>query len=209
MNKSAADLLEWEVAGVSAEPFRYFVLSRMFDEAALSHVLGWLEAPNAWKLVTTDFYEQYEFSLWNVKLPERVAFLTEPRFQRALRKRVENTLDVSLANRVDAVAHKLMPGQRIRQHNDFIPGYETHRLTVQLNRGLDEAAGGWFVLFSGPEPADIHKVLLPRHNSALGFAISQSSFHAVSPLARGERYTLVFSFYECTPYECTPHGKAG
>ena len=107
----------------------------------------------------------------------------------------------SLANRVEVVAHKLVRGQRIRQHNDFIPGYETHRLTLQLNRGLDEAAGGWFVLFSGPEPSDIHKILLPRHNSALGFAISQSSFHAVSPLARSERYTLVFSFYERRSHE--------
>ena len=104
----------------------------------------------------------------------------EPRFHGALRTRVEEVLNTELADLVDAVAHKLTPGQRIRQHNDFIPNNETHRLTVQVNRGLDTAAGGWFVLFSGPEPANIHKVLLPGHNSALGFAISRSSFHAVS-----------------------------
>ena len=101
-----------------------------------------------------------------------------------------------MSERIDITAHQLVPGQRIRLHNDFIPGYETHRLLIQLNQGWDVANGGLLMFFNSADPADIHKIFLPLHNSAVVFAISASSYHAVTPLSGGERFTLVYSFYE-------------
>jgi hypothetical protein len=93
------------------------------------------------------------------------------------------------------VAHKLLPGQRIAIHNDYLVVEETHRLTIQLNRGLSDADGGFFMLFNSGDPADIHRVLRPVRNTAIAFMISPESYHAVSRLHGGVRYTLVYSFY--------------
>ena len=100
-----------------------------------------------------------------------------------------------LSEKIDCTVHKLVPGQRIRIHNDFIPGEETHRLLIQLNRGWHDDQGGFLMLFNSADPSDVHRVLSPSHDSVVGFAISESSNHAVSTIHGGERFTLVFSFY--------------
>ena len=88
-----------------------------------------------------------------------------------------------------------MPGQRIAIHNDYLIGEETHRLIVQVNRGLKDEDGGFFMLFNSFDASDVHRVLRPIHGSAIGFEISPASHHAVSRLYGEERYTLVYSFY--------------
>jgi 2OG-Fe(II) oxygenase superfamily len=105
------------------------------------------------------------------------------------------SFEVRLEEKVTLVAHKLVPGQRIAIHNDYLVGEETHRLTVQLNRGLCDADGGLFLLFNSSDASDIHRILRPLSGSAIAFAIGPDSHHAVSRLHSGERYTLVYSFY--------------
>jgi hypothetical protein len=84
-------------------------------------------------------------------------------------------------------------GQTIRIHNDYIGGEETHWILVQINRGWDDANGGMLMLFDGPRMEDVARVVRPLHASATGFEISPPSFHAVSTIHSGERYTLVYS----------------
>jgi Rps23 Pro-64 3,4-dihydroxylase Tpa1-like proline 4-hydroxylase len=91
--------------------------------------------------------------------------------------------------------HKLAPGQRIRIHNDYIAGQESHRVLVQLNRGWTDDNGGVLLFFGSEDAGDIRKAFRPLHDSCVAFEISQQSHHAVTPVARGERYTLVYSFY--------------
>ena len=100
-----------------------------------------------------------------------------------------------LRERIDCTAHKLVQGQTIRIHNDYIPGEETHRLLLQLNRGWRDAQGGYLMLFNSQDPSDVHRVFLPANDSVVGFAISERSNHAVSTVHGGERFTIVFSFY--------------
>ena len=104
-----------------------------------------------------------------------------------------------LGQRVDAAAHKLLPGQTIRIHNDFLPGGESHRLLLQLNRGWQPGHGGYLMFFRGPEPETVTKLVEPRHGSIQAFAISHRSFHAVSEVHEGERFTVVYSFYPARP----------
>ena len=94
----------------------------------------------------------------------------------------------------EVTAHKLLPGQTIRVHNDHRPRGETHRLLVQLNRGWDDEQGGLLLLFGSAAADDVRRILRPTHRSATAFEISPKSFHAVSTIRRGERYTLVYSF---------------
>jgi len=176
-----------------SSPFNYFVAPQALRDDLSTTLLGWLETEAPWKLVETDFYEQYEFSFWDVEVPPGLHVIREPDFLSALKTKIEDLFKVELGNDIDVAAHKLIPGQRIRIHNDFISGAKTLRLLIQLNRGCND--GGLLLLFNSSDPADIHKAFRPIHNSAIGFVVSPMSNHAVSTIHSGERFTLVYSFY--------------
>ena len=178
------------------EPFPYFTSRQALGELFSSAFRQWLEAEAPWKLVATDFYEQYEFSLFDASLPPAFEFLAERPFLDDLRNQIEGIFGCDLNARIDCTAHKLIPGQRIRIHNDFRPGAETHRLLIQINRGWQESQGGFLMLFNSEEASDVHCIIPPFNDSAVGFAISEKSNHAVSAVHGGDRYTLVFSFYD-------------
>lgn len=176
-------------------PFRYFLAQRCLAQNLEQALLDWFESTAPWQLVETDFYEQFEFCMLGIPLPSTVSSLVSPSNLSLLRRTMESLFELPLCNRVLLLAHKLIPGQRIAIHNDYLGGDETHRLTIQLNRGLCEEDGGLFVLFNSFDPNDIHRIIRPIGNSCLGFEIGENSNHAVSRLYRGERYTLVYSFY--------------
>jgi len=182
-----------------AAPFEHILVDRCFDGAVETDLLSWLEQDAPWRLVETDFYEQYEFSLLHVALPPSLARLFSRDGLDALRRQMAQTFDVALTPRLNAVAHKLLPGQRIAIHNDYLAGQETHRLTVQLNRGLSDEDGGFFMLFNSFDPTDVHSIHRPVSASGVGFAIGPDSHHAVSRMHAGERFTIVFSFYAESP----------
>jgi Rps23 Pro-64 3,4-dihydroxylase Tpa1-like proline 4-hydroxylase len=178
-----------------SNPFDYFVSPEALKDDLSKRVLEWLETEAPWKLVETDFYEQYEFSLWDVEVPSHLLVLREPGFLNELKRKVGDLFEVELSNDIDVAAHKLIPGQRIRLHNDFISDEKTYRLLIQLNRGCKDEDGGLLFIFNSSDPADIHKAFRPIHNSAIGFVVSPTSNHAVSTIHGGERFTLVYSFH--------------
>ena len=190
------DLFRLESPEVFIEPFPYLTADEGLGEVNSRAFLEWLETEAPWKLVEKDFYEQFEFSLFDAPLPAHIKFLTEPRFLHDLRVKVEGVFGTRLSERMDCTVHKLVQGQTIRIHNDYIPGEETHRLLIQLNRGWSDAQGGYLMLFNSQEPSDVHGVIFPVNDSVFGFAISERSNHAVSTVHGGERFTIVFSFYD-------------
>lgn len=191
-----AQALNFSPFAVFSAPFTHAISSSTFNEEISLDILKWLETEAPWKLVETDFYEQYEFSFIDARLPTKLAFLKDEVFFDALRVEVQKLLGVNLRSQIDATAHMLVPGQRIRIHNDFLPCGETHRLLIQLNHGWKHEDGGFLLFFNSPYPKDIHKILPPTHNSTVAFAISPDSNHAVTLVYRRARYTLVYSFYE-------------
>jgi Rps23 Pro-64 3,4-dihydroxylase Tpa1-like proline 4-hydroxylase len=178
-----------------SRPFDYFVSPQALRDDLSTELLNWLEGDAPWRLVETDFYEQYEFSFWDVDVPPGLLVFREPDLLSALKTKVEDLFKVELGNNIDVAAHKLIPGQRIRIHNDFLSGEKTYRLLIQLNRACKDEDGGLLLLFNSSDPADIHKAFRPIHNSAIGFVVSPTSNHAVSTIHGGERFTLVYSFY--------------
>lgn len=182
-------------AAVSPDPFAHITVERCLSPSLESDLIAWLESDAPWRLVETDFYEQYEFSLFDAELPASCAWLVDRHSLAKLRESMAAVFGCKFADRMSLVAHKLVPGQRIAIHNDFLAGEETHRLTVQLNRGLCDGDGGFFMLFNDSDPANVYQVLRPLSGSALGFAIGANSYHAVSQLHGGTRYTVVVSLY--------------
>jgi len=184
-----------ESANYSETPFPHILASEGLCSDYAVALLRWLETDAPWVLVEESFYEQYEFSLRNVKLPAEAASLISVESLARLRALIEKWFTTRLSEKVDVTAHKLVAGQTIRIHNDFIPGQETHRLLVQLNRGWADENGGLLMFFNSPDPRDLKRVFRPTHNSCVAFEISRKSLHAVSTIHGGQRFTLVYSFF--------------
>ncbi len=182
------------VVDYRVSPFPYFLARNCVGAEILSALLKWFETEAPWRLVTTDFYEQYEFSMLDAALPEEVSELISRDKLAVLCREMAEVFGVAFDLPILLVAHKLVPGQRIAIHNDYLRGKETHRLTIQLNRGLADEDGGFFMLFNSFDPKDIHRIIRPVTGSAIGFEIGEHSHHAVSRLHGGQRYTLVYSF---------------
>jgi Rps23 Pro-64 3,4-dihydroxylase Tpa1-like proline 4-hydroxylase len=187
--------LSFSNAGFSDAPFPHLRIPSILSQNHANTLLNWLSLKAPWKLRVEDFYEQDEFSFLSGNLGEEVRTLVEPStvdfVRRELRKAFSLSEDLTL---VDINAHRLTPGQTIRIHNDFIEGQETHRLLIQLNNGWSQENGGLLMLFHGAAAEDVSNIILPRHGTGFAFEISPRSFHAVSKINNGERYTIVYSF---------------
>ena len=180
------------------KPFRFFMAPQAFTPELSNIFLEWLESKAPWQLVKASFYEQYEFSLSDISFPHKLQDAFSAANIADLRDLIATAFEVHLDEPFDATVHKLVPGQRIRIHNDYIPGRETHRVLIQLNRNWSDDNGGALIFFNSPDPADVARIFRPIHNSCVAFEISPLSLHAVSMIHSGHRFTLVFSFYTKT-----------
>jgi hypothetical protein len=181
-------------ADVRVTPFAHATHPAPLPDALCAATLDWMETDAPWKLRIASFYEQWELPLGAATLPVAL----QPLLARDVVDGLQALLLESFADGplrlTEVTAHKLVPGQTIRVHNDHRPRGETHRVLIQLNRGWQDAQGGLLLLFGSDSADDVRRVLRPVHRSGVGFAISRQSFHAVSTIQRGERYTLVYSF---------------
>ena len=180
---------------VYKEPFSYFTATAILDQDSVSSLLSWFEITAHWELVETNFYEQHELVWSEEELQTPLSFLTNQVFLDNICKEAGDLFGCSFSNRVEQTVHKLLPGQRIRIHNDLLTTGETHRLILHINRGWSLSQGGFLMLFNSSNPADIHRVLLPQNGSLVGFEISEKSSHAVSLVLDGERFAIVYSLY--------------
>jgi hypothetical protein len=175
-------------------PFRYAAFDSCLRESSADPVLRWFETTAPWNHVQTDFYEQHEFNCWD-ESGTAAAFLTDDRLIRRLRHDLEAIFGHSLRPEPTVVAHRLVPGHRIGIHNDLLEDGETHRFVLQLNRGLRDGDGGFFMLFNSSSPSDIHAILRPTSLSGFAFEISPTSYHAISQMHGNVRYSVVYSFF--------------
>lgn len=188
-------ILASQSRALEVSPFRYGLIPRCMEPTLAISMLKWLEDGAPWKLRIADFYEQHEFSFDDAVLPDGIAEAFSLDALDELRQHMESRFGVELSARIDITAHRLTHGQHIKIHNDFIPGQESHRLLIQLNRGWEDANGGLLCFFNSNDPSDVHRILRPVHNTGVVFEISNASLHAVTPVRAGDRYTLVFSFF--------------
>lgn len=184
-------------------PFRYLKANSFLDFQAANEILDWLEThDDLWHLTRADFYTQYEFGLNQNNVPKHLDFLIGESFLSNMKNLVEQYFECQLSEHIEVVAHKLIDGHMIQIHNDFLGDRknldfepESHRLLIQLNRGWHEDKGGFLILFNSDDLQDIHDVIMPNHNDMFAFEISRNSYHAVSKIHNGTRFTLIFNFY--------------
>lgn len=177
---------------VREKPFRYATVHECLETNLGDEVLAWFEHDAPWHLKRTDFYEQYEFSCLDSTSPI-ASHLTSSAVLDAVRSEMMDIFGRAFEEPISVVAHKLLEGQRIGIHNDYLVGEESHRLVIQLNHGLSDDDGGFLMIFNSDDPADIARVMRPIHVSGFAFEISSASFHAVSEVHGGVRYSLIYS----------------
>lgn len=157
-------------------------------------IFAWLESSGSWTEVETDFYEQHEFSLLDSDLPDDLRFLISDETMAGLIAKFCDVFQVGNLEMAGVVAHKLVEGQHIGIHNDFIGPEESHRLVIQFNPNWQDAHGGFLMLFHSGRVEEVAKLIRPFHNTAFGFEISERSHHAVSKIHEGVRYSIVYTF---------------
>lgn len=175
-------------------PFPHFSATSVLTNQLEVKLYNWFQVTAEWNLVETDFYEQYEFSLLNINVPEDLKCLIEPDFLNIIENQFTKSFNAKGFELVDVVAHKLVNSQHIGVHNDFINGEETHRMLIQINPHWKEEHGGFLLLFNSSDSKDIAKVVSPINNTAFGFEISKKSHHAVSKIYDFTRFTIVYTF---------------
>ena len=180
------------------EPFPHFECPEFLDAAIADALLAWLEA-RPWHSLELDGYEGYsDAPLTASNLPEALSGLVAPDFLVQLRQLMAQFFPIDSSGQVRTTAHRILAGGALSAHTDVSHIRFTHRLLVQLNRGWDPECGGLLCLHAGnphasPEP--LRKTVLPIHRSGFAFEISPRSFHSVTPVLHGERYTLSYTFY--------------
>jgi 2OG-Fe(II) oxygenase superfamily len=187
--------LSFSGAKLLETPFPHTQIPNILDARSAGQALEWLKSEAPWNLRVEDFYEQEEFSLLTANLDERMGFFIAPACIEQLLQSVKSLFGLSsIPMLVDVNAHRLTLGQTIRIHNDYLSGEETHRLLIQLNSGWIPNQGGLLLLFRNEMVENLHCAILPSHRSGFAFEISERSFHAVSQIKTGERYTIVYTF---------------
>ena len=177
-------------------PYPHFLINSVFESTDADLLLQWLEQEATWHFHQEGFFEQYESRLTTEVLPPSIESILSTNALLPLRQYLENFLDTKVSEETSISAHKLVPGQGIGIHNDAPnEGSETHRFVLQLNRGFVDENGGYLVVFNSNNSGDIARVIRPVHNTGFGFSMSDSSYHAVTDVRHGERYTIVFSFW--------------
>ena len=182
-------------ACLETDPFPFSVVPDALCDDIEQATLVWFEQAAPWRLTEESFYSQHEFDMRDVELPSDIAQLAAGTTLARMRELISELFRRRLGTTVDVTAHRLTAGQRIRIHDDYLEGGETHRLILQLNRGWTASDGGHLLLFGSGQPEDVRVILAPMSKQALLFEISRRSHHAVSEVVRGERYSIVYSFH--------------
>ncbi len=139
-------------------------------------------------------WEEHASSLYDGAMSD-VSEGLDAELRSALVARMSELLGLPLDERVQVSAQRMQPGEDVRVHTDQpLLGYETARLVVQLNHDWRPEQGGALSLHTDDLGPPRGAPLLPRYNSAIAFALTDTSFHSVSRTERARR-SVVFYFW--------------
>jgi len=181
-----------------SQPFPHFQCPEFLDAATAGALLAWLES-RQWPSLGLDGYDGYsDAPLTAANLPNSLNGLVAPDFLMQLRQLMAQFFRIDTSGYVRATAHRILTRGALRAHTDVSQMRFTHRLLVQLNRRWSPEYGGLLCLHAGdPRGGEerLAKAVAPIHRSGLAFEVSERSFHSVTPVLDGQRYTLSYTFY--------------
>ncbi len=191
-------------ASVERSPFAHMYTRQMLDLASQESLLSWFEQEAKWaQRSQPGFYDTLDTQVSQETLTPELRWLCGQQWVHGLRDVLSTKLQIPLGDRASVMAFKMIAGYRMGIHTDYGPLGQICRIFFHLNRGWDSRDGGWLMLFAEEKPLDgrCQRIVLPESGGAFAFHVSERSFHAVSPVERGDRFTLSYSFYTKTPAE--------
>jgi hypothetical protein len=145
-----------------------------------------------WSVAVQDFYQQREVNLCGNAYYDEL-FNKQARI--SIASSIGSFFGVQLGVDFDVAAHKMIAGDYIGIHTDANDYGETHRLTVTLNEDWSVDDGGVLLALNGGDLSNVRDAWLPTANNGFLFEISETSYHAVSPvLGPRPRYSLILTF---------------
>jgi Rps23 Pro-64 3,4-dihydroxylase Tpa1-like proline 4-hydroxylase len=176
------------------QPFPFAVFPAYFEEATAATLLDRIDAITEWRLLDVSLSQLYQHRF---DTRARDSDVLPKSLLMGVRKSVEAGLNTQLSDATLVYAHCLRPGSSIGLHTDDPANSKssgiTHRLVVHLNRHWNEDCGGQLVFFGSRDPHDVRQVFPALHNYAVAFALSDRSYHGVTEVRSGLRYTMIFS----------------
>jgi len=195
---------DWRAASFFSQPFPHLECPDFLDPESAEALLSWLEARNWLDLGLAEYKGYSDVPLNAFNLPESCSGLIAPDFLVQLRQLMSRFFRIDSTGNVRVTAHRILTGGSLSPHADVSQMRFTHRLLVQLNRGWTYESGGFLCLYDGnPSPNEPpRKLVAPLHRSGFAFEVSERSFHSVTPVLGGPRYTLSYTFYPPVNGEC-------
>ena len=177
---------------VNSVPYHHLRLQPVLHPDHAARVLHWLQVSNAWRREIRSFSRHDSFALTPAVVPTDAAPAVSPNLLSRLRRLLQSRLSVTLKPYTLIEAYRSFEHDHIGPHTD--EGVNEVRVALHLNSGWTESNGGMLSLLDRPARPRNRIDYCPLHNSATAFPTSTTSYHQVSPVKRGLRYTLLYRF---------------
>lgn len=171
-------------------PFEHCVISNWLTKTEEISVLETLEQDIGWKRQRAHFYTHSSVDLSQVEPSSDFSPICSREKLSTLKLLMEQTFHRSFCNEIRVWIHKMTPGDGIGIHNDNCDS--ELRVVLQLNRGWHAHQGGLSVFLSRKRSDFIERIYLPVSNSVIAFPTTRASYHAVTDVMEGTRFSIVY-----------------
>ncbi|MFE2302487.1 2OG-Fe(II) oxygenase [Streptomyces sp. NPDC059445] len=190
---------------LSTDPFRHATGQNMLSNEDAERILNWLKVTDEFIPRNEEFYRSSAFHIGPQNSPACWKDVFSSAMVSTIRLQVQELFKVALRPDVYISANCYRAGQGTLIHTDYQPPgkrdefYTTHRLILYLNSAWDESDGGRLGLFRSAADTTPVATVDPISNSGVALEIRPNSFHAVSAIHGGERYSINFTFVAQDP----------
>ena len=175
-----------------SSPYRHVRMYPILEPVLAKFTLSWLRRTGAWARQEGAFYRHDTFALTPDVVPPEAAEIVSPRTLGSLRAILQSRFATEVRPFAHVEAHRSSTRDDIGLHTDA--DVREIRLMLNLNTRWRPGQGGVLQLQDRPGHPCRHVRYRPLHNSATAFRTAPDSYHRVSPVQEGERYTLLYRF---------------
>lgn len=180
----------------------YLILENLLPNTASTALAVLAHDEKRWKLHEESFFSQNDVSWVRREFGRPPLGVATPEIAALLRtgaELIESEMNAVIGTHHTVVGHKMVVNQMVGIHNDSPEldrgRTENFRLIYYVDNNYSDDKGGHLLLFGSNNATDIIDAVRPLFNSAVVMQLSDKSYHAVSRVRSGVRYSLVVSYW--------------
>ena len=173
-------------------PYRHVRMYPILEPALAQRALSWLHHTKAWERQEGAFFRHDSFALTPEVVAPEVEAIVSPKTLGALRALLQSRFATEVEPFAHVEAHRSTRRDDIGLHTDA--DMREIRLMLNINARWTPDQGGVLQLQDRSDHRCRRVRYRPLHNSATAFRTAPDSYHRVSPVQEGERYTLLYRF---------------